>query len=134
MSLINCKECGHKVSDSAKACPSCGVKLRPKTTAFTKAATICLVMIFGVAAFTGDGETKVAAACPALDPVTLKLPEYLSEAQPDFMAKAEKLRSSGVCVVEGNWGASHKKFYFAAFNLGDKKPYFIRLTREELKL
>jgi hypothetical protein len=27
MALINCKECGNAVSDSAKSCPQCGVKI-----------------------------------------------------------------------------------------------------------
>ena len=27
MALINCKECGNTVSDSAKSCPQCGVKI-----------------------------------------------------------------------------------------------------------
>jgi uncharacterized membrane protein YvbJ len=25
MSIVNCSECGHQISDKAKSCPSCGV-------------------------------------------------------------------------------------------------------------
>lgn len=30
MSLINCKECSHKISDKAEICPNCGTPLTPK--------------------------------------------------------------------------------------------------------
>lgn len=133
MSLITCKECGHKVSDTADKCPSCGVKLRPKTTAFTKFAGVLMLMVLAVVGFTSNDGAAVVPACPALDVVTLQLPSSHAEAQTDFIAKAEKLRSSGLCVVEGNFGTSHQKFYFAVFEVSEKKPFFIRLTREELK-
>jgi uncharacterized membrane protein YccC len=25
MAIVNCSECGHRISDKAKSCPSCGV-------------------------------------------------------------------------------------------------------------
>lgn len=30
MTLVNCKECGHEVSDQAKSCPNCGAKVNQK--------------------------------------------------------------------------------------------------------
>ena len=30
MSMINCRECGSKISDAAEVCPSCGVKSTQK--------------------------------------------------------------------------------------------------------
>ena len=35
MPLTKCKECGHQISKTARACPSCGAKIR-RTTLFTK--------------------------------------------------------------------------------------------------
>ena len=32
MALINCPECGHKISDKAAACPSCGIKIAGNIT------------------------------------------------------------------------------------------------------
>jgi hypothetical protein len=75
-----------------------------------------------------------ARACPPIDPVTIKLRGEYAEAQADFTAKAERLRASGLCVLEGDFGKSHNKFYFAIDKDGNpKNRYFVRLTREELK-
>lgn len=35
MSLINCKECSHKISDKAEICPNCGTPLTPKEDKLT---------------------------------------------------------------------------------------------------
>ena len=32
MALINCPECGNKISDQAEACPKCGYELKEKKT------------------------------------------------------------------------------------------------------
>lgn len=134
MALVSCKECGHNVSDTADKCPSCGVKLRPKTTTFTKVAGVFILLILAIAGFTSNDGAAVAESCRPLDPVLMQLPASHAEAQTDFIAKAEQLRASGVCVIEGNWGKSHQKFYFAVHPIGqESKPYFIRLNREQLK-
>jgi hypothetical protein len=39
MSLINCKECGGKVSDKAKACPHCGIQLKHPVALF------CIIVV-----------------------------------------------------------------------------------------
>jgi len=44
VALINCKECNNQVSDSAKACPHCGKKL--KTSLFFKAFIALIVGFF----------------------------------------------------------------------------------------
>jgi hypothetical protein len=36
MALIKCKECGHQMSTTAKACPQCGATAPKKTGTFTK--------------------------------------------------------------------------------------------------
>ncbi|MCH7338182.1 FmdB family zinc ribbon protein [Acinetobacter higginsii] len=54
MALINCKECGGQVSTQAKACPSCGAKVKKPTSVVT---WIFLgFVVFGVlAALFGSG-------------------------------------------------------------------------------
>lgn len=137
MSLINCKECGHKVSDSAKACPSCGVKLRPKTPFLAKfaLATITLTLIVGFYTYEGPSTTTAYRACEPLVPGLIQLPPSHAEAQQDFTAKAERVLASGVCVIDGGWSDRTNSFYFSAFRPSAPKDYFhIRLNREELKL
>lgn len=53
MALENCKECGHPISKSASACPSCGAKIK-RTTLLTKIfavfiGLVALGMIFSAA-------------------------------------------------------------------------------------
>jgi len=35
MSLVNCKECKHKISKKAQKCPNCGAPVKKKTSMFT---------------------------------------------------------------------------------------------------
>ncbi len=45
MALVNCKECGAEVSDTALKCPKCGVQLRkPKRGFFGKLFKFCFVL------------------------------------------------------------------------------------------
>ena len=44
MSLINCKECGHEVSDKASVCPNCGAKI--KSSLQIGCLGVILVIIF----------------------------------------------------------------------------------------
>ena len=57
MALIECKECGHKVSDEAKTCPSCGVKV-PQPPGRLKVLFWGLVIIFTLKAIFGGGESS----------------------------------------------------------------------------
>lgn len=45
MALIECKECKHQVSDSAKVCPSCGKKISPTLGVFYWAAIIFTALL-----------------------------------------------------------------------------------------
>ena len=59
--LIKCKDCGHQVSKSAKACPNCGAKMsKQRTSLFTW--FIAIVLGFGIlsAIFT-DNTTQEAS-------------------------------------------------------------------------
>lgn len=50
MALINCKECGKKISDEAAACPQCGAEL-PKTKTRNLLTTIVVIGVILIAAF-----------------------------------------------------------------------------------
>lgn len=55
MTLIACLECGHKVSDTADACPNCGAKVRTKRWSRTLVITFLAVptaLAMAVAGFT----------------------------------------------------------------------------------
>ena len=135
MALVSCKECGHKVSDTADKCPSCGVKLKPKTSGLTKFALITIGITLVAGFFLHEPEPTVTArACEPLVHGLIQLPDSRSEAQADFTAKAGRLMASGVCITDGGWSESKRDFYFTAFNPSAPKQYFfIRLNREQLK-
>lgn len=128
-----CGTCGGKVASSAANCPHCGAKRKEKTSTLTWILTGLLALAFFIS-LTTSNEPNEARACPPIDPNTIKLMGEYAEAQADFSAKAERLRATGLCVMEGDFGKSHNKFYFAIDKDGNpKNRYFIRLTREELK-
>jgi hypothetical protein len=62
MALVNCKECGHQISKTANACPSCGAKIK-RTSLLTKIVAgffvfVLLMAIFG--RFSNDQKEKAA--------------------------------------------------------------------------
>jgi hypothetical protein len=72
--------------------------------------------------------------CPMMEPRAFTLPDDKIEAQADFFAKAKRLRADGHCVMDGNFGRGHGKFYFTIDKNGKPQDFFImRFTREELK-
>lgn len=46
MAMTTCKECSKELSDTAKACPHCGAKNRPKTSTLTKVISVPMIGIF----------------------------------------------------------------------------------------
>jgi hypothetical protein len=61
MALVNCKECGHAISSSAKACPACGAKAPRRKTFLAKLVAILLALIGVVAVVFQNQATKEAA-------------------------------------------------------------------------
>ncbi|MEX1201270.1 MAG: hypothetical protein WEB02_10825 [Methylophaga sp.] len=63
MALINCKECDKKVSDKAKTCPSCGVKIKKDGPGFWSyvAAISVLLIAWSVGFIDNDTVTTVDA-------------------------------------------------------------------------
>lgn len=53
--LINCKECNHQVSKTAKACPSCGAKMSSQRTS---TFTWIIAIIFGIMVFSAVYEGR----------------------------------------------------------------------------
>lgn len=60
MALITCKECQHKVSDSAEKCPSCGAKVPQKTSAFTW-VVVAVIAFWVISSVTGSRNKEVSA-------------------------------------------------------------------------
>ncbi|MEO7953027.1 MAG: zinc-ribbon domain-containing protein [Polaromonas sp.] len=56
MTLMKCKECGTQVSDTAKACPGCGAKIKQKTSKLTWAVIGTAFIVY--AAFQIRNETN----------------------------------------------------------------------------
>ena len=74
MALIECKECKHQVSDSAKVCPSCGKKM-PTKLSVTHKVGIVLVGMFVFAAIFGNNNRHQAATSTSAstEPAVLEL-------------------------------------------------------------
>lgn len=80
MALIKCKECGHKISKKAKACPSCGANLK-------KSGSGCLLLIVGIillivaSSYFGDIETdnEASEVIPDSGSVEVDAPEVESD-------------------------------------------------------
>ncbi|ENX60732.1 conserved hypothetical protein [Acinetobacter proteolyticus] len=70
MALINCKECGVQVSTQAKACPSCGAKVKKPTSVLTWIILGLVVFgVFGAMLGGGNGSNgNTASTAPALSP------------------------------------------------------------------
>lgn len=60
MALVDCKECGHKISTKAKACPNCGAKPAKKTSLFTW--IILLGIVIAIYGLNQGSSKKVAPA------------------------------------------------------------------------
>ncbi|EPA9110277.1 zinc-ribbon domain-containing protein [Serratia liquefaciens] len=48
MALISCKECGKDVSDTVKACPNCGFRLKKEIGNFKAIVLVALIGVAGV--------------------------------------------------------------------------------------
>jgi hypothetical protein len=131
--LKACTTCGGQLATSAVACPHCGAKQKKKTGFVTWLMVAFLVFAFWIG-ISASNRTPQVFACPATDPLLIQLRGEHIEAQADFTAKAQRLNASGTCVLEGDFGQAHQKFYFAVYSDGNKNnARFIRMTREELK-
>lgn len=78
MALINCKECGAKISKKSTACPHCGAPQKKKTSAVTWLVT--LFIVFGVIVFFNDyspdpARQKAKEARQAAETKAATLPE-----------------------------------------------------------
>jgi uncharacterized OB-fold protein len=64
MALIKCHECGGQVSDQAGACPHCGAKPKPKTTASTKIWATVFAAVVAIAVFSPKREASIPPETP----------------------------------------------------------------------
>lgn len=74
--------------------------------------------------------------CTPIDPALLVqlLDDNQREAADDFLARAERLKAEGRCVVEGGWSSRRQSFFYAIDTNGNvAQREYIWLTREQLK-
>lgn len=72
MALFNCHECGHSISTTAKACPSCGAKPKPpkKEPSFKKAYVLVGLAVLAIIIYKRDnGGSAAPASATAERPV-----------------------------------------------------------------
>ncbi len=51
MALIQCKECGHEISDAATSCPHCGAPVKPSTPVKSNTKTYMVsALLLGIVA------------------------------------------------------------------------------------
>jgi len=138
MALVKCRECGHQISTTARACPSCGAAVR-RTSAITKlvAALIGVTVVVAVCSKPDQPAAPRVSRyerCPAIAPASLWLPKGHDESvRADFEAKAYWLNAQGQCVLDGSWGESMRKYYYSVRPIGDKNAKHVRFTRDELR-
>ena len=107
------------------------MKTRPLTW-----LVLVLCVITGVLLVSVAPEASPPRSCKPIDRETLVLllGTERQEAAADFIAKAERLSASGLCVIEGGYGNAHQKFYFAIDRDGrPQNYYFLRFPRDELR-
>lgn len=66
MALITCKECGNEVSDSAKTCPKCGARVKPRSKLWlhilvTPILIVALFTAYTMATITPDKSFQIEA-------------------------------------------------------------------------
>jgi hypothetical protein len=108
------------------------MKARPFTWFVLVLCVITGVLIVSTAP---DAE-QTTRRCKPIDrkSLVLWLSEEWREAESDFIAKAERLNASGLCVIDGGYGKSYQKFYYSIDKDGKPNNYYhLRFTRDELR-
>ncbi|MCX7206099.1 MAG: hypothetical protein NT086_08990 [Proteobacteria bacterium] len=139
MALVKCKDCRKENSTTAVQCIYCGGVIN-KTSRATWLATVFmgLLLIMIILSKCSSSETVVseavvAQACKPINEGALWLPKDKEFAQIQFTEKANRLNSSGLCVVEGGFGRSYEKYYITVSKTGDVRyAEILRFTYEEL--
>ncbi len=100
MALTKCKECGHEISKSASACPSCGAKIK-RTSIFT--FVLLIILGLGFVSFIANSPSSSpikskAYAKPAAEKKPLFTIDKSAEKQSARKALLEELIAKGVFV------------------------------------
>ena len=86
MSLINCEECGHEISESAKSCPQCGYTVYNFWEALADSSYVIFVLSFTISIifiFIGGFPTGLSITIPWLCFLALLSKIHLND--PDFI-------------------------------------------------
>lgn len=125
---IACPRCNAQTFDDSRKCWRCGKPLPRHREPFSLwrvlklliAIPLMIAMLAVIARITPEPQsprTPVAAkprpSCPPIEEGALWLPDDKAYAMDAFIAKANRLNASGVCVLDGSWGIDHQKFYYS---------------------
>lgn len=139
MALGKCKDCRKEISTTAVQCVHCGALIN-KTSPMTWLAAVLIGLLLVVVILNKCTSSEnvvskavVAQACKPINEGALWLPKDKEFAQVQFTEKANRLNSSGLCVVEGGFGRSYDKYYITVSKTGDARySEILRFTYEEL--
>lgn len=91
MALINCPECNHEISDTAKSCPNCGYRIghvdrSEQIKKYIKLGGICIVAILIITIFY-KSVTKIHTPFDELTPQMTKEDVHNRFGEPDSVSK-----------------------------------------------
>ena len=101
MALVNCKECGEKVSSKAKACPNCGAKPPPQTSLVTWLVLIIIVIVV-VPAFFSDTPNVTRSPQERAALAAQRDAERAAEREREVTEEAENRRKGFHCLSSFN--------------------------------
>lgn len=87
MSLIDCKECGKKISRDAKACPNCGAEMPKRTSAITWVVALFFVATIGTMISANNDAQETAQKQAVIEQ------KRIAQLTPDQRAAEEKLKA-----------------------------------------
>lgn len=94
MALINCRECGHQISKSAKMCPHCGfAKKQPRQYG---CGSLLLVFAVGIIFLNAMDDAPTSSTKP-------------TPAPPAAPKTAEELRTEKIAKAFSAWDGSHRQ-------------------------
>lgn len=101
MALVKCRECGHEVSNKAKACPNCGAK--PKGASdflkYVAGFIVLLFVLFAIGKLSGQQPSQ-----PESSPISSATPQQVQPPQPtespvNFDLPLQTTRGTLVCPL-----------------------------------
>lgn len=118
MSMTKCKDCGHTISRTARACPSCGATI--KRTHWITWLVAGLIGVGVVGALVGAvSDPPPPPACPPMDRATLWLPDDKAYATLQFLDRAQRFNDAGECIIDAGWSRERQQYWYQVKHPGE---------------